>query len=180
MFRERLEREYAARKEKNPRYSIRAFASFLGTDHSTLSQILRGARRVPTARIREWGKRLGISAEETAVFVAAEHVPDPATAHRQAQLRHWTAEALSVASDPAHWEIVRLSRLPGFRPDCRWIATEAGLEVDRVNVALSRLLRLRLIELADGGWHDLTGMASITEKQFRKIALARVREKSKE
>ena len=176
MFRDRLESEFRSRRAKNPRYSLRAFAAFLGTDHSTLAQILRGSRRPPARRIRQWAVKLGMSPEEAAVHVAALHLPDAATARRHAQLRSWTAEALQIVSDRAHWEIVRLSRREGFRPDCRWIAEQSGLSVDQVNMALSRLLRLRLLEMAEGQWRDTTGMASLSERQFSSLALARVRE----
>ena len=69
--------------QKNPRYSLRAFATSLGADHSTLSQILKGSRRVPASSIRSWARKLGMSREEAAVYVASEHVPDAATAARQ-------------------------------------------------------------------------------------------------
>ncbi len=181
MFREKLESEFAARRAKNPRHSLRAFAAFLGADHSTLAQILRGSRRAPAAQIRAWSRKLGLSQEEAAVYIAAEHVPDDATAQRQHQLRHWTAEALGVVTERAHWEIVRLSRSDGFQPDCRWIAQQTQLTVDQVNVALSRLLRLRLLEIgAAGKWKDLTGIPALTERQFRKLALARIRQMAKE
>ena len=180
-FRERLQFEFEQRHEKNPRYSLRAFASFLGADHSSLSQILRGGRRTPLTRLRAWGAKLGMSREEIAVYVAAEHVPSGAEARRQEQLRHWTAEALCIVTEPAHWEIVRLSREFGFRPGCRWIAEQAGLSVDAVNMALSRLLRLRLLEVdAAGKWFELTGISEMTEPAFRKLALDRVREKAAE
>jgi transcriptional regulator with XRE-family HTH domain len=181
VFREKLEQEFAARRKKNPRHSLRAFAAFLGTDHSTLSQILRASRRTPASQIRAWGKKLGISPEEIAVYIAAEHVPDANTAERQQQLRHWTAEAMAIVTERAHWEIVRLSRTQGFRADCRWIAEQTGLGVDQVNLALSRLLRLRLLEIgANGKWKDLTGLARFEEREFRKLALTRVREKAAE
>jgi hypothetical protein len=181
MFRERLEQEFAARRKKNPRHSLRAFAAFLGTDHSTLSQILRGNRRTPAARIRAWSRKLGLSPEEAAVYIAAQHLPDAATAQRQEQLRHWTAEAIGIVTGNAHWEIVRLSRTAGFRADCRWIAGQAGLTVDQVNLALSCLLRLGLIEIGpDGKWQDLTGLSSLSERQFRKLALETIRRKAKE
>jgi transcriptional regulator with XRE-family HTH domain len=177
----RLQEEWETRRKKNPRYSLRAFASFLGTDHSTLSQILRGARRIPVARLRSWARKLGIDAAQAAVYVAAEHAPDARTVERQNQLRHWTAEALAVANEPAHWHIVRLSRTPEFRPDCRWIADQIGGSVDAVNMALSRLLRLRLLQvIASGEWKDLTGLRKLTEREFRKLALARVRQKAAE
>jgi uncharacterized protein (TIGR02147 family) len=180
-FRDRLEQEFDARREKNSRYSLRAFATFLGADHSTLSQILKGSRRVPASSIRSWARKLGMSREEAAVYVAAEHVPDAATAARQAQLLHWTAEGKSIVTEPAHWEIVRLSGMKTFRADCRWIAKQIGAGVDDVNMAFSRLLRLGLLEVRSAGtWREMTGLKSPTEREFRKLALARVREKAAE
>ena len=100
-FRERLQSEFDQRREKNSRYPLRAFSSFLCADHSSLSQILRGGRRTPLTRLRAWGAKLGMSREEVAVYVAAEHVPSGAEAWRQEQLRHWTAEALCIVTEQA-------------------------------------------------------------------------------
>src|SRR5262249_20233765 len=41
-----LETEFAKRRSKNPRYSLRAFAQSVAMEHSTLSQLLRGKRPV--------------------------------------------------------------------------------------------------------------------------------------
>lgn len=180
-FRDRLKSEFAARRHKNPRYSLRAFAAFLGADHSTLSQILRGARRVPLAQIRRWAKKMEMSPEEASAYVAAEHVPDAATHGWQEYLRHWTAEAIAVVTDRTHWQIVRLCRTRGFRADSRWIAAQAGTTADAVNLALSRLLRLRLLQLeSTGRWSDQTGIVQLTEARFQKLALTRVREMAAE
>jgi transcriptional regulator with XRE-family HTH domain len=179
-FRHRLGLEFRHRRAKNAQYSLRAFAAFLGTDHSTLSQILKGNRRVPLTHIRGWARKLGLPREEAAVYVAAEHIPDSPDNERQAQMMHWTAEAQSVVSEPAHWEILRLLRVPGFRADSRWLAKEIGVDVDQINLAISRLLRLGLLEADSGKWRDGTGLRSLTESQFRKLALDRVREKAAE
>jgi transcriptional regulator with XRE-family HTH domain len=180
-FRARLRQEFESRRRKNPRYSLRALAIFLNTDHSTLAQILRGVRRVPVSRIRAWARKLKIGAEETAAYIAAEHAPDTQTAQRQHQLRHWTAEAMALTSQAEHWQILRLCRAPEFRPDCRWIAAQIGVNVDAVNLALSRLLRLGLLQLnGTGNWQDTTGVPRLTAREFRKLALARVRKESKE
>jgi hypothetical protein len=181
VFRDRLALEFAARKQSNPRYSLRAFAAFLTADHSTLSQVMRGTRRATIAQVRSWGRKLAMAPEEIAVHLAAEQVPDEVTSGRQNMLRHWTAEAMAVVRDRVHYDILRLCHTDGFRADCRWIAEEAGVAVDEVNVALARLLRLCLIEIGpDGVWRDRTGMARLTEQEFRKLALARVREKAAE
>jgi hypothetical protein len=53
--------------------------------------------------------------------------------------------------------------------------------VDEVNIALQRLLRLGLIELApDGGWRDSLASGKLNLREFRRVALARVREKAAE
>lgn len=178
MFRNRLEQEFAARREKNPRYSLRAFGKFLGADHSTVSQILRGTRPVPAVRIRAWGKKLGLSAEEISAYIAAGHVPETPVLERQRQLVHWTAEAMSIVNEPLHYEIIRLSRSKAFRPDSRWIAKQTGFTADEVNIAVSRLLRLGLMEMHKDRWRDLTELAELNLEKFRKLALARVREKN--
>jgi hypothetical protein len=177
VFRQRLNLEFAVRKQANPRYSLRAFAMFLETDHSTLSKVMKGGRRATVKQIRAIGRRLGMSPEEITVHLAAEHVPGESTAVRQSRLRHWTAEAMAVVSGRVHFEIVRLSRQPKFCLDCRWIAEQAGVSVDQVNLALVRLLRLELI---DGQWREQTGLAKLTEREFRKLALARVQKKAAE
>lgn len=176
-FLDRLMREFEARQASNKRYSLRAFATFLNTDHSTLSQILRGTRRIPTAQLRQWGGKLGMSPEEVSVYVAAQYVPSTQVIDRQEQLRHWTAEGLAIVTDPCHWQIVELTRKRGFRADCRVIAEQVGVSVDRVNVALARLLRLRLLEIRPGArWKDLLGPGGRTAAGFRKLALVRIRE----
>jgi transcriptional regulator with XRE-family HTH domain len=176
-FREHLRREFARRRAKNARYSLRAFAAFLGADHSTLSQILRSKRRISEARIRGWSAKLGLDKEEVSVYLAASQLPDVATRARQEHLWHWTADAMSVVTDRVHWQMLQMAAAPGFRADCRWIAERTGASVDRVNLALATLLRLRLLKVtAAGAWQESTGLAPLTEHGFRRMALARVRE----
>ena len=178
-FTARLEHEFKERCKANPRYSLRAFAAFLGTDHSTLSQIIRGKRRTPGRRMRSWARKLGLDPEEAVAYIAAEHLSDDRSVRRESQLRHWSAEALGVVMDRIHWDILRLCGQPDFRPDSRWIAERAGSTVDQVNVALARLLRLGLIELTSTSrWTGLTPSTVKTERDFRKLALARIREKA--
>jgi len=176
-FRERLRREFEVRRNRNARYSLRAFAAFLGADHSTLSQILRKTRRVPESRLRSWSRRLGLDTEEIALYLALERVPDAASSDREERLRRWTADAMGVATERVHLQILQLLRDPEFRADCRWIAKRSGASVDQVNLAWATLLRLRLIKTTSAGrWKDETGLAQLTEIAFRRVALARIRE----
>jgi transcriptional regulator with XRE-family HTH domain len=123
-FRAVLQAEFERRRATNPRYSLRAFAQFLGTDHATLSQVLRGKRRVTARSVRTLGRKLRLAAA-----VIAEHC----------SIEHETALAALVQQ-------------PGFRADSRWIAITAGIPLDEVNVTLQRLLRKRKLVMEGRAW----------------------------
>ena len=125
MVRDALQNEFDRRRANNPRYSLRAFARFVGTDHATLSQILRGVRRLTPSMIRRLGPRVQISPADVEAEAAAAN----------------DAMVLAV--------IDRIS----FRPDCRWIATMTGLSLDEVNISLHRLLyRREMVMQAQNEW----------------------------
>jgi predicted enzyme related to lactoylglutathione lyase len=57
-------------------------------------------------------------------------------------------DMLSLLSNPHHYNILELLRLEEFKPDARWIARCLDITTDEVNVVLSRLLRLGLLEMS--------------------------------
>src|ERR1700687_2054339 len=59
-FRSVLQREWERRRARNPRYSLRAFGRLLGTDHATLSQILRGRRALTGRTVQRFATRIGL------------------------------------------------------------------------------------------------------------------------
>ncbi len=123
-FRAVLQSELDRRRAANVRYSLRAFARFLAVDHSTLSQILRGKRRVTARKVRALGRRLRLAAPAIDEYCAVEH------------------ESAILAA----------VRRPGFRADSRWLATMAGIPLDDVNVTLQRLLRKRQLTMGRRRW----------------------------
>ena len=107
-----LKTEFVQRRGRNPHYSLRAFARDLGTDHSSLSQILRSRRRLSPQTIRRFGGRLRLPPQ----------VITEACVQQNAQA------------------ILLLVRAPLFRTHSRWIATRTGIPLDAVNTALHWLL----------------------------------------
>lgn len=118
-FRELLSNEFDRRRARNPRYSLRSFAQFLRVDHSTLSQIIRGCRRLTPRAINNLGRRLGVAA---------------------AVLRESAATENDVV-------VLRAMTRPSFRPDVRWIAVRTGLSIDDINISLHRLLHGRALTM---------------------------------
>jgi hypothetical protein len=118
-FRAVLAAEFDRRRSSNPRYSLRSFARDLSVDHSTLSQILRGKRRLTGRNIRTFGRRLRLAAPAIAELCALEN-----------------ESAVLSALDR-----------PNFQADSRWVASMVGIPLDEVNVTLQRLLRKRIVSM---------------------------------
>jgi uncharacterized protein (TIGR02147 family) len=163
-FRLYLQSELARRCGANPQYSLRSFAMQLGINHSTLSQLLRGKRVMTTRMVESLGARLGLGPEEIHDFAERERQTD----HRflSNEIRLLTMDTVALLSDGSHRSILELTHMEGFRPDSRWIARTLDLTTDEVNMALSRLTRLGLLEMAaPDQWIDRSGVnAAIADR----------------
>ena len=74
-----------------------------------------------------------------------------------------TSETLTAIAEWYHLAILELTRLVEFRPDSRWIARVLDISADEVNVALQRLIRLGLLDMASSDrWVDTAGDACIS------------------
>jgi plasmid maintenance system antidote protein VapI len=64
-----LQHEFRKRAEKNSRYTLRAFARFLDTDHATLSAMLRGKRKITPKAARKLLKNFNLAPIEAAQLI---------------------------------------------------------------------------------------------------------------
>ena len=148
-FRLFLQSELGRRCTKNSQYSLRAFAKYLGVDHASLSQLLRGKRALTARMILKLGTRLGLDRPAVDGYVAREAIwgSNSEDAPSLIEMRRLADDTSAVISEWHHYAILELTRLQHFKPDSRWIARVLGIEADLVNLALSRLLRLGLLEM---------------------------------
>ncbi len=124
MLSERLAAELIARKARNPRYSLRAFARDLRLSHATLSQMLRGRRPISSRAALLLGQRLRL--EGRAVSAARAEIED--------------AKVLAAVNRA------------DFVMGSRFIATRTGLPLDAVNAALFRLLSGGRLAMRHSRW----------------------------
>lgn len=71
-FKDIVAEEFKKRKAQDPNYSIRKFSKSLEINDSSLSQILRGKRKVSPYTIQTAGRNLKMSNEEIAHFIVNE------------------------------------------------------------------------------------------------------------
>ena len=178
-FRLFLQAELGRRCDKNPQYSLRAFAKYLGIDHATISQLLRGKRSLTLRTILKSGTRLGLDRASIDDYVAHEAYwrHDSADEIAQGEIQQLANDAANVVADWYHYAILELTRLHNFRPNSRWIARVLGITTDEVNLAVSRLARLGLLEMADRDrWIDKSGNTTASLAGFNQATVQRLAE----
>jgi uncharacterized protein (TIGR02147 family) len=164
LLRERL----GAAMRRNPRFSLRSLAKQLSINHSTLSQVLRSKRRLSPRALETIGKRMGLG-EETIRAYGQNSRKKSHSSEQPKKLRsyHYDLDTFQFLSVWYHHAILELVDVEGFKPDSRWIARVLGIEVNDVNIAIQRLLRLGLLEMqAKDRWVDKSGDA-----EFQSAAL---------
>lgn len=119
-----LEREYARRRGRNARYSLRAFARDLRCDHATLSQ---------------WIRRTRPMTDEAAGLVC------DALQLAGAERSH------ACEIDETDLTLLLAIRATGAR-DSGALAAATGLTVDRVNLSLFKLMRLAVLRMDGQQW----------------------------
>lgn len=175
-FRLFLQQELAHRCSRNPQYSLRSFALQLDKDHSTLSQLLRGKRPMTRKTIEQIGSKLGLERDLIESFIARERIAGPHDAPL-AEIQQLTQDTAELVSNVYHYAILELVRLAEFKPDSRWIARVLDIPIDEVNIALNRLIRLRLLDMeARDRWVDKSGDTTASFDEFTGVAIQRLSE----
>jgi transcriptional regulator with XRE-family HTH domain len=155
-FRIQLQNELVRRCRNNPSYSLRSFARALEIDHSSLSQYLRGRRRLSMEMRQQVAARAGLLRGPEASEPDASGLP---------------LDAFAVISDWYHYAIFELVTLRDFQPKPRWIARTLGITVNEVHIAVERLFRLGLLRRdAKGKWEQGAELISTTNSPFSSAA----------
>ena len=157
-YQKRLKEELANRCERNPRYSVRAFARALQIDAGALSRILAG-KQVPSYKLsKQLMDALDMNQAEQRLFLSSladvqkarglERLSPVFAAFDQAfpEQREFSIDVYRVIADWYHIAIMELTFVEGFQPTARWVAKQLGISAVEAQLALDRLLELGLLE----------------------------------
>lgn len=159
-FRAFLHEEMMRRLKKNKSYSLRTFAQFLNLDPGTLSQVVRGARHLSDPKKYSILVRLELEPKKIKQILEVGSESDVGVFDIQ-------ADAFAVISDWYHYAILELIHTKSFKGNARWIAGRLGINISEVNLAIERLVRLKMLKIDKGGrWHDVCGFVSTTKNEF--------------
>ncbi|MBO9665662.1 MAG: TIGR02147 family protein [Bdellovibrio sp.] len=173
-FRGALQREFIERAQKNPAYSLRAFAKNLGIDQSFLSKVLKGQRPITANLVATIGPKLGLKPQQVKKLFTAGTAAMP-------NFLSLTDDEFDHLSEWHHFAILELSKTESFDPSPKKIAQRLGLHIEEVRAALSRLERLGFVRIVDGKFQVLapnttwtnTSTSSEARRQFQKKLLTK-------
>ena len=168
--RQLLADELSRRCARNPRYSLRAFATSLGVDPGNLSRALRGQSNLSPAYARRIAEALalppGVAADLVASAADARQSATGRTtkARQAATVANFTnieTSMFDVIADPLHYAILELATATEtFKADTAWVARALGVTSIRVNEAVQRLVDVGLLDVTREGrnqrWKKLT------------------------
>lgn len=164
-YRRFLTRELEDRCQRNPRYSLRAYARDLGLQPGKLSEILRGRCGLSGAMASSLSDRLKLNAQEKRHFIAlveAEHARSPLrrqqaredlkTLEAQHGFSEVDLERFKIISDWQHLAIHELFLTKGFAGTPAAAARKLGLTEAQALDAMERLAAFGLLQIAEGLW----------------------------
>ncbi len=163
-FRSFLQNELVRRTRVNPKYSVRAFAGFLGIANSSLAKILSGSRVLTPKMIRRLGAHFELSPERLEKFcLKISKKNNVSTGSKPVSLERISytqlaSDQFALISEWYHYGILELLQLSSSRGDNRWLADQLGISIAEVHQAVERLQRLNLIRLdVSGRWQRNVG-----------------------
>jgi uncharacterized protein (TIGR02147 family) len=162
-YREILMQELAGRCQRNPSYSLRAFARDLKLASSRVSEILNGKQGLSLDKAETIARTLGFAKKETEYFcclVEAKHARSRSKRAlaemkvKQHQMdykfQQVQIDTFDLISKWYHYGILELGQTSCFRSDPTWIAAKLGVSVPEIKTAIDRLLRLGMLGSKNG------------------------------
>jgi uncharacterized protein (TIGR02147 family) len=142
-----LNHEFQRRKEKNPNFSLRAFAKWLNISPAQLSQMLAGKRPVTLNSLKKIVVRVGLSPGETktlmnSLLAEKSFIESP----RQKLARNLKNDQFCLIADWYHFAILSLTRTAGAKADPRWVARRLGISIVQAHKALLLMERLGILQ----------------------------------
>jgi uncharacterized protein (TIGR02147 family) len=138
-----LQQEFMRRSSKNSAYSLRAYAKQLNIDHSTLSALLSGKRKITKKAAQKLAMPLGLGPKELQELIGTKSMEADSVSTPYYLIQ---SDAFAAMSEWYYDAILELSRIKNIRLTPKLIAQSIGISALQAGLALKTLERLELLE----------------------------------
>ena len=170
------------RCEKNPRYSLRAFARACEISPGVLSQFLSG-KKVPSYKCaQKIMTHLSLTPQAEEKFLdslASRHQsrglkrlsPVFKKARTPLEPKHLDIELFKIIGDWYHYAILMLTYVENFNSSHKWIASQLGITELEAKLATERLLEVGLLEKENNTYVCTESHFTTADKHLTNAAL---------
>lgn len=153
----KLRDQFLEFKNRNPSFSLRAFAKRLQVSPSALSEILQGKRRVSRNLAEQILGRLCVDPKDQQRILSlfkgsrgssqlSSQFSSPVTSEDEKRYLELSADQFQLISKWHHFALLSLSETKGFVADPLWVAKRLGIPYPEAERTLERLERLGFIQ----------------------------------
>ncbi len=164
-IRDYLQKELSKKKEKNPLFSLRAFAKTLRISPAQLSQILSKKRPLTINIVKKIIKRLSLSPVESEKFLEAmnpDYINKKVARLSDDKKRKLKDDEFRLICDWEHFAILSLSEIKNNSFDARWISKNLNIPLKNAADARDRLLRMGIIETHNSHFKQVSAPLTTT------------------
>ncbi len=175
-FRIYLEQEYLKRVNKNPKYSLRAFANHLQINHASLSSILNGKRKITNASIKKLSVPLGLSPKQIQYFINTDTAKTSNLKNEEYPILQ--EEVFNLMSEWYFDAILELSLIKNVQLNPANISKILGINKAQAKYALDILCKFELLQLDQNaqGKIKYTNSTNIIDENTTTIAQKKYQE----
>ncbi len=151
-----LQTQLEIKKAKNPSYSLRAFAQWLEISPAHLSQLISGIRPMTNKVSTKIIHKFNFSPAEKSEFIESMHF-----SYIEKDLKPdgdfflLQEDEFQLISDWHHFAILSCLDLKGSNTKHSWFAKRLGVEVEVIDQAIERLVRLEIIAKKSGKYQQI-------------------------
>lgn len=143
-----LKQEFEKRRKRNPNFSLRSFAKWLGISPAQLSQMMTGKRSVTVNSAKIISEKMNLSPVEKRIFLnSCMKNKEFIEINSEKKTLHMQEDQFRLISDWYHFAILSLTKIKGAKADPRWIARRLGINVDEAHQAILRMERMGILQL---------------------------------
>lgn len=144
-----LLQEFTQRQTRNSAYSLRAFARDLDLGVTSLSDVLAGKRNLSKTNLEKVMERLAVSPMEQDMILRSR-VGDGPSKEAQEERTLVDEDTFRLIADWHYLAILNLAKIKDNQANPFWISERLGIKADDAEMAIERLLRLKLITVRRG------------------------------
>lgn len=156
---------YEQKKERNPKFSIRALGNYFEIDGPSMNRMLSGKRKITDKMFLKFANKMNLTDAQVKQILGEKENVSPEEQYKEIQ-----EEQFKIISEWYHYAILKMTKLKEFKNDYKWMANLLGIKAYEAEEAVERLLNLNFLKIDENGkLIDISGGVNISKPKVASV-----------